>query len=277
MEWLLVLIVVVAVAILLLMRGREGKQRTQTELADALADARQVNERLAGQIYHLSASNDAAKQALVDASERYAAAGSQLDQAATPAQARLAKQTALEGLYYIRAARSAMGMDPGPSIPELDGQAVSGRVSEDRVIAFEGREIAASPNPSSATPNYYPGGRVAGRPVPAGWYSEPWWKPALIGGAWGLGSALLFTSLFAGMSGVGYGAQGFESGYGEGYQDGVAAGEGDAGGDWGSDTAPYDGGGYDGGYDGGGYGGGYDGGGYDGGGGFDGGGFDGGF
>ncbi|WP_067833341.1 hypothetical protein [Nocardia lijiangensis] len=269
MEWLLVLIVVVAVAILLLMRGREGKQRTQTELADALAEARQVNERLAGQIYNLSGSNDAAKQALVDASERHVAAGSQLDQAATPAQARLAKQTALEGLYYIRAARSAMGMDPGPSIPELEGQAVAGRVSEDRAIVFEGREIAASPNPSSGTPNYFPGGRVAGRPVPAGWYSEPWWKPALIGGAWGLGSALLFTSLFAGMSGVAYGAQGFESGYGEGYQDGAAAGEGDAGGDWGSDTAPYDG------YDGGGYDGG--GGGYDGGGGFDGGGFNGGF
>jgi hypothetical protein len=74
-----------------------------------------------------------------------------------------------------------------------------------------GRDVEASPSPSERTPNYYPGGRVAGRPVPAGWYSEPWWKPALVAGAWGVGSALLFSSMFSGMGGVGYDAQGFEN------------------------------------------------------------------
>ncbi|WP_406282682.1 DUF1542 domain-containing protein [Nocardia sp. NBC_00881] len=247
----------VASGALLVWQALRSKQRAATELADALADARQVNERLGGQVYTLSGSNDAAEQALADASERHLAAGSQLDQARTPAQARLAKQTALEGLYYIRAARTAMSMDPGPAVAALDGQDTAGQVSEKRVVQYDGRKIATSPEPSSATPNYYPGGRVAGRPVPAGWYSEPWWKPALVGGAWGLGSAVLFTSLFSGMSGVGYDAQGFESGYGEGYQDGLAAD---------------DGGGSDAGYDqGGDYSGGYDSGGYDGGGGFDGG------
>ena len=83
-------------------------------------------------------------------------------------------------------------------------------MTEDRRVNFEGREIEASPTPSERTPNYYPGGRVAGRPVPAGWYSEPWWKPALVAGAWGLGSVLLFDAMFSGMHGVGYGAQGFE-------------------------------------------------------------------
>ena len=104
---------------------------------------------------------------------------------------------------------------------------------------FEGREIEASPTPTERTPNYYPGGRVAGRPVPAGWYSEPWWKPALVAGAWGLGSILLFDAMFSGMHGVGYGAQGFESGYGEGYDAGYQdAGGGDAGGgDGGGTTA----------------------------------------
>ena len=149
----------------------------------------------------------------------------------------------MEGLYYVRAARTAMGMDPGPELESLSGQRTAGTVTEDRRIAFEGREIEASPAPSERTPNYYPGGRVAGRPVPAGWYSEPWWKPALVAGAWGVGSALLFSSLFSGMAGVGYGAQGFENGYGEGFQDGMAAGQdggfdgGDGGdfggGDWG--------------------------------------------
>jgi len=256
MEWLLIAVVVLSLLSYLVWRSRQGTQRAATELADALADARQVNERLGGQIYNLTGSNEAAQQALADAAERHTAAGSQLDQARTPVQARLAKQTAVEGLYYIRAARTAMGMDPGPAVPELDGRAAAGKVSEDRVVDFEGRRIAASPDPSSATPNYYPGGRVAGRPVPAGWYSEPWWKPAMIAGAWGLGSTLLFTSLFAGMSGVGYDAQGFESGAGEGYQDDLAAGDqgydgsgGEAGdqGDWGGDSGGDWGGGFDGG------------------------------
>ncbi|RJO72364.1 DUF1542 domain-containing protein [Nocardia panacis] len=263
----LLIVVVVVVAALIVVQSRQTKKRAELALADALADARQVNERLGGQIYGLTGSNDAAKQALADASERNIAAGSQLEQARTPAQAKLAKQTALEGLYYIRAARTAMGMDPGPEIPALDGQNTAGNVTEDRTIDYDGRQIAASPNPSAGTPNYYPGGRVAGRPVPAGWYSEPWWKPALIGGAWGLGSALLFSSLFSGMEGVHYGAQGFESGYGDGYQDGLAAAT-----DPGYDQGSYDSGGFDsGGYDSGGY----DGGSYDSGG-FDSGGFDGG-
>ncbi|MCT7294522.1 DUF1542 domain-containing protein, partial [Rhodococcus sp. PAE-6] len=74
-------------------------------------------ERLGGQNYHLTGTDDASRQALAEASERFTAAGSQIEQAKSPMQARLAKQTALEGLYYIRAARQAMGMDPGPEIP----------------------------------------------------------------------------------------------------------------------------------------------------------------
>ncbi|MET7773004.1 DUF1542 domain-containing protein [Nocardia sp. NPDC005366] len=260
MTWLLVLLAAVVVVALFVAVSGQSTQRAATELADALADARQVNERLGGQIYNLTGRDEASRQALVDASERHLAAGSQLDQARSPTQARLARHTAIEGLYYIRAARTAMGMDPGPAIPELEGRAAAGSVSEERAIDFGGRRITASPKPSHATPNYYPGGRVAGRPVPSGWYSEPWWRSALVGGAWGIGSALLFTSLFSGMSGVGYGAQGFESGYGEGYQDGLDAGGSDqggydSGGDWGGDSGgDWGGGGFDGGgFDGGGF------------------------
>ncbi len=266
---LLIIVIVVAVAAFVIVQSRRTKQLAELQLADALADARQVNERLGGQVYSLTGSNEAAKQALADASERHIAAGSQLEQARTPAQARLAKQTALEGLYYIRAARTAMNMDPGPEVPALDGQNTAGRVTENRTIDYDGRQITASPNPSASTPNYYPGGRVAGRPVPAGWYSEPWWKPALIGGAWGLGSALLFTTLFSGMDGVHYDAQGFESGYGDGYQDGLAAADSGYDGS-GYNDASYDSGNYDNS--------GYDSSGYDSGDFFDsGGGFDGGF
>jgi len=230
-ELLLILAVIGVVVFLVMKSQKRSVGHTATQLEDAKADARQAIERLGGQVYNLTGTDMASKQALADASERHIAAGSQIDQANSPAQARLAKQTALEGLYYIRAARTAMGMDPGPEVPSIDGQRAAGEVTENRDIEFEGRQVSASPNPSPRTPNYYPGGRVAGRPVPAGWYSEPWWKPALVAGAWGVGSMFLFSAMFGGMAGVPYDAQAFESGAGDGSDAGGAEGGGeDAGG-----------------------------------------------
>lgn len=207
----------------------------QRDLEDSKAEARRWVERLGGQVLNLVGTDEPAKQALADAAERYTAAGSQLDSARTAAQSRLVTQTALEGLYYVRAARTAMGMDPGPDLPSVPGQASAGSVTEDRAIEVQGHDYAASPHPSDRTPHYYPGGRVAGRPVPQGWYSEPWWKPALIGGAWGLGSVLLFSSMFAGMSGI-PSAQAWEQGDDAGQADALSggdAGDGGGGGDFG--------------------------------------------
>jgi hypothetical protein len=233
--FLLVLIVVVLAAIVFAVysSSKASGNRNAASLADAKADARRLIERLGGQVINLTGSDDASKQALADASERYTAAGSQIEQATTAKQALLAKESAMEGLYYVRAARVAMGMDPGPELESLSGQKSAGTVTEDRRIEFEGRDVEASPAPSQRTPNYYPGGRVAGRPVPAGWYSEPWWKPALVAGAWGLGSVLLFDAMFSGMHGVDYGAQGFENGYGDGFQQGFDQGQLDGGQDMG--------------------------------------------
>ncbi|MFM9032729.1 MAG: DUF1542 domain-containing protein, partial [Mycobacterium sp.] len=120
------------------------------------------------------------------------------------------------------------------------GQTAAGAVPEHRPIQFAGRDIEAPPPPPHRPPNYSPGGRVAGRPVPAGWYSEPWWQSALRTGAWTMGSVLLFDAMFSGMHGVGYGASGFESGYGSGFDQGY-----DAGFDQGMDAAGGDYGGGD--------------------------------
>ncbi len=258
----LIIVVIAAVAILVYATQQASGRRNAATLADAKADARRVIERLGGQVLNLTGSDDASKQALADASERFTAASSQIDQATSVRQAQLAKESAVEGLYYARAARVAMGMDPGPELEALTGQRSAGTVTEDRRIQFEGKDIEASPTPSPRTPNYYPGGRVAGRPVPAGWYSEPWWKPALVAGAWGVGSVLLFDALFSGMHGVNYDAQGFEQGYGDGFQegfdqgqlDGADQGQGD-GGDWGQGNDDGGGGWDGGGSDGGGWGG----------------------
>jgi hypothetical protein len=252
----LIILVVAAIGLAVWSSSRASGNRTAASLADAKADARRLIERLGGQVLNLSGTNEAAKQALADASERYTAASSQIEQATTPRQAALAKESAVEGLYYIRAARTAMDMDPGPELETLAGQRSAGTVTEDRRVQFDGREIEASPTPTERTPNYYPGGRVAGRPVPAGWYSEPWWKPALVAGAWGVGSVLLFSALFSGMGGVGYDAAAFEGGHGEGGDAGADGGDYGDSGDGGGDYGGADGGGWDGGgSDGGGWGG----------------------
>jgi hypothetical protein len=236
---LLVVVAIVAGGIWLIRQQQATKTR---ELDDAKSDARRWVERLGGQVLNLDGTNDAAKQALADAAERYTAAGSQLDQARSAAQARGVTETAYEGLYYVRAARSAMDLDPGPELPPLPGQQRAGEVTEARDIEVQGHSYGASPNPTGRNTHYYPGGTVAGRPVPRGWYSEPWWRPALVAGAWGVGSALLFSSLFGGMAG---------SAYQDGFADGVAADGmdgadvGDGGGDVGGDTGGDFGGGAD--------------------------------
>lgn len=236
---ILILLVIAALVIGFIYSNR-SKQVQSTQVADELADARRWTERLGGQVLALDGDDPASKQAMADASERFTAASSQLDQAATVRQARLARDSALEGLYYVRAARIAMDIEPGPPLPGLEGQDIAGTVTEQRQVEFEGRSVAASPTATQQTPNYYPGGRVAGRPVPAGWYSEPWWRPALVAGAWGVGSMFLFSTMFSGMSGVGYDAQAFEEGYGDGGYDGGFDGGGGDGFDGGMDFGGFD-------------------------------------
>ncbi|WP_370745905.1 DUF1542 domain-containing protein [Mycolicibacterium brumae] len=259
---LLVVLIVAGIGFWIWNSSQTAK-RNAAALDDAKADARRVIERLGGQTMLLTGVDEPSRQALADAAERLTAASSQIDQANTVAQAKLAKESALEGLYYVRAARVAMGMDPGPDPEPLAGQRVAGAVTEDRTVEYEGRRIEASPTPSNRTPNYYPGGRVAGRPVPAGWYSEPWWRTALVAGAWGVGSMMLFGALFAGMPGTGY-QDGLEQGLAEGGDGGDLGGDGgyDGGDAGGGDYGGWDSGGGDVGGDWGGFGGGDFGGGF---------------
>ncbi|QYN34194.1 hypothetical protein K1T35_38150 [Pseudonocardia sp. DSM 110487] len=244
----IVVLALIVVGVAWLIRQRNAAK--SRELEDAKSEARRWVERLGGQVLNLVGTDDASKQALADAAERYNAAGSQMEQARSTAQAQQVTETAREGLYYVRAARTAMGIDPGPELPPLPGQQRAGAVSEEREVEVEGHAYSASPTPSGRNQHYYPGGVVAGRPVPQGWYSEPWWKPALVAGAWGIGSVLLFSAMFSGMSGVAYS---------DGFADGAASADGgadDAQGDVGADMGDP---------------GGVDGGGFDAGGGFDGG------
>lgn len=214
MSVLLILAIVIVVALVIggVQRRGAGGGYQQTSLEDARAEAQRWYERLGGQVMNLHADDAAARQALADASERYNAAGGQLQQARTVRQFELARESALEGLTYVRAARVAMGIDPGPDLPPLAVAAGAGQLTREREVNVQGHAYKAGPRPGADTPYYYPGGRVQGRPVPAGWYSTPVWKTALGAGAGVLGGMLVFDALFSPAFG--------DTGYGDGYQDG---------------------------------------------------------
>ena len=206
---------------------RESTARRARELADARADASRWYERLGGQVMNLRGEEPAVRQALADAGERYNAAGGQLEQARTTRQYELARETALEGLAYVRAARTALGIDPGPELPPLAAARGAGQLTVQRQVNVRGQTFRASPQPGAATPYYHPGGRMRGRPVPAGWYSTPWWKTGLAAGAGVIGGMLIADALFS----PAFADPG--SGYEQGLADGGDAGDGgDGGGDF---------------------------------------------
>ena len=77
----LIILVVVAIGVAVYASSKASGRRSASSLADAKADARRVVERLGGQVLNLTGSDEASKQAMADASERYTAASSQIDQA----------------------------------------------------------------------------------------------------------------------------------------------------------------------------------------------------
>ena len=238
------LVVLLAVGILLFGAvkaiGSAQKKGDHASLDDELADARRWIDRLGHQVLTISGTDTASAQAMADASERYNAAHSALTQATTVRQAQLARESALEGLYYVNAAREILGLAPGPQLPELEAQRQAGRVTEPRTAEFDGQTIQASPYASSQTPHYYPGGAVAGRPVPAGWYSSAWWAPAAMTGVWAASSMMFYSAMFAGMAGT-PSADAFAAG-----GMGDTGDLGDAGSDLGDAGGDLDGGGFEG-------------------------------
>ncbi|MEU1339379.1 hypothetical protein ACIPX0_01205 [Streptomyces sp. NPDC090075] len=170
-----------------------GRTAQQDFTADAGAEATRWVDRLGGGIATLDAGDErAARQALADAAERHRAARNQMATAYTPAQYALVTQTAVEGLHYVRAARTALGLDPGPALPPM-GAATAGQQ-----VTVGGQTYTSADRPGAGTPYYYPGGSVGGRTVPGGWYSTPWWKTALVAGAAGVGGMLLADAVFDG-------------------------------------------------------------------------------
>lgn len=256
---LLLIVLIIGALVWLLPAGGgkqlQSRQQEQISLEDALADAKRWTDRLGSQVLNISGTDAASTQAMADASERFNAASAGLADARTPKQAMLARESALEGLHYVNAAREIMGMPAGPALPELEGQRQAGRVTEERTVRQEdGTVVTASPVATAATPHYYPGGAVAGRPVPAGWYSTAWWAPAMMTGMWAASSMMFYSAMFAGMAGT-PSPEAFEAGDFGGDMAGDMAGDiggmdgmSDVGGAEGmGDMGGFEGGGFDGG------------------------------
>ena len=200
------------------------RRKDRRALADARAEIQPYYDRLAGDVTSLQpGSNDIARQALSDASERYNSGGSQLASASTLAQLGAARRSILEGLQATRTARQALGLDPGPELPPLV-QTNAPQLSGAQQLTVGGQTVQGYPSYTPGAPYYFAGGGG----YPGGWYSMPFWQTLLIAEAlspgWGWG--------FGGWGG-GWG------GYGAGYDSGFDAGRDSAdhgsvnGGDWG--------------------------------------------
>lgn len=101
-------------------RNRRVLERNrQHDVLDARARAQRWIDRLGGEIMLAEPEDEQAKQLVGLAAQRHAGALGQITSAQTVAQARVAQDVALEGLYYMRDARTLMGELEGPPLPEL--------------------------------------------------------------------------------------------------------------------------------------------------------------
>jgi hypothetical protein len=215
------------------------RRRRQQEFANAKAEVRGYYERLGNDVLTLDPKGDEVTgQALADAAERYSSAGSAIANATTVEQLRLARQTAIEGLYAARVARQRLGLDPGPDLPTLGG-APGTSLDSSQQVQFGDKQYEGHPDYRPGAPYYYGGGTIGGSWVPGGWYSTPFWEPFLLG-------AVLSGGFGGGWGGGGYGAgydQGFERGYDEAQKDDPGGDWGGGGGDWGGGGGDWGGGG----------------------------------
>ena len=182
------------------------RRRRAKELEGRRADVLSFYDRLGADVQNLDPrDNPVARQALADAAERYTATGSLLAHADTEGEYTAARRTVLEGLQAARAARTALGVDPGPELPPI-APSYGEQLGAPREVTVGGKAYQGYPEYTPGAPYYYGGGGGA----PGGWYSFPFWETLLLG------------SVLSGGLG-GWGGGGYSSGYDQGYQAGENA------------------------------------------------------
>jgi len=195
------------------------RRRKQKEMEGRRAEVLSLYDRLGADVQNLNPGDDpVARQALVDAAERYTATGSQLAHADTHAEFDVARRTALEGLQAARTARKQLGLDPGPDLPPI-APTYGDQLTSPQQVQVGDKAYQGYPQYTPGAPYYYGGGGG----YPGGWYSFPFWETVLLG------------SVLSGGFGGGWGGGGYDAGYDRGYDAGRDDGQdsGGGGGDWG--------------------------------------------
>jgi len=198
------------------------RRRKQKEMEGRRAEVLSLYDRLGADVQNLNpGDNPVARQALVDAAERYTATGSQLAHADTHAEFDVARRTALEGLQAARTARKELGLDPGPDLPPI-APTYGDQLTSPQQVQVGDKAYQGYPQYTPGAPYYYGGGGG----YPGGWYSFPFWETVLLG------------SVLSGGFGGGWGGGGYDAGYDRGYDAGRDDSQGSdwsggGGGDWG--------------------------------------------
>ncbi|MBF6183568.1 hypothetical protein [Nocardia otitidiscaviarum] len=112
--FLVLVLAIVGLAIWWISREWSGNVE---RVAAAKAEVNRHLDRMSGELARLDPDNDEALRAMSEAVDRLNIARAQVVQATTLGQVRIAKETVRGGLYFIRKAREAMGLDPGPPLP----------------------------------------------------------------------------------------------------------------------------------------------------------------
>ncbi len=153
----LIILVVAAIGFAVYATSKASGKRNAASLADAKADARRVIERLGGQVFALSGTDDASKQALADASERYTAASSQIDQATTATSGRTG-QGERDGGSVLRACRAHRdGHGPRTGAGVAVGSAHGRHRHRGPSSGVRGTRDRGVPEPVGAHPELLPG------------------------------------------------------------------------------------------------------------------------
>lgn len=170
-----VLLVVVIAALVVLAGGAllvSSSRRRHRDLKIARSNVLGYYNRLAHEINTLDPKDNAtARQAVVDASERYTSAGATLAYSDTVWQYAQARRIALEGLYAAVTARKALGIDPGPPLPPVE-EPLGDQLTASQEVTVRGQTYRGYPD-------YRPGARYyhrGGLGVPGGWYATPFWE-----------------------------------------------------------------------------------------------------
>ncbi|MGV9413068.1 hypothetical protein ACWDOP_24440 [Nocardia sp. NPDC003693] len=112
------LLIAAVLAVVVWWISREWSSGDVERLARAKSEVRGYLDRTGSELLLIDPDNDAALAAVTEAVDHMNTARSQLASATNLGQVRLARESARAGLYFIRKAREAMGLDPGPPIPK---------------------------------------------------------------------------------------------------------------------------------------------------------------